>query len=153
MMLTDSGPKVLEFNCRFGDPEAQSILPRLGGDLLEALTTAAAGDLQAYTLETGTDAAVTVVLAGRDYPRRSDSGTPIAGLEGAEASGALVFHAGTAVQSGQLVTNGGRVLNVTGLGPSLDEARQRAYAACEQIAFDGMHFRRDIAERAVNVAP
>jgi phosphoribosylamine---glycine ligase len=152
MMLTDSGPKVLEFNCRFGDPEAQSILPRLGRDLVEALAAAATGDLQSYALETGTDAAVTVVLAGRDYPQRSDSGTPIAGLDAVEARDALVFHAGTAIRGGQLVTNGGRVLNVTGLGASLDEARQRAYAACEAISFDGMRFRRDIAERAVNVA-
>jgi phosphoribosylamine---glycine ligase len=152
LMLTDAGPKVLEFNCRFGDPETQSILPRLRGDLFEALASAATGDLGAEALETDDEAAVTVVLAGRDYPERADSGTPIEGIGEAEAAGALVFHAGTAMRGDRLVTNGGRVLNVTALGPSLEEARRRAYAACEQISFDGMRFRRDIAERAVNVA-
>jgi phosphoribosylamine--glycine ligase len=152
LMLTDAGPKVLEFNCRFGDPETQSILPRLRGDLLEALVAAATGDLQSNALATDDEASVTVVLAGRDYPARSDAGTPIAGVEDAEAAGALVFHAGTAMRGGQLVTNGGRVLNVTALGPSLEEARHRAYAACDLISFDGMRFRSDIAARAVNVA-
>ena len=152
LMLTDAGPKVLEFNCRFGDPETQSILPRLGGDLLDALVAAASGDLRSGALEAADEACVTVVLAGREYPAGADSGSPISGIEDAEAAGALVFHAGTAMHDGQLVTNGGRVLNVTALGPSLDEARQRAYAACELISFDGMQFRRDIAARAVNVA-
>jgi phosphoribosylamine--glycine ligase len=152
LMLTDAGPKVLEFNCRFGDPETQSILPRLRGDLLEALLAAAAGDLRTDSLEATAEACVNVVLAGRGYPSRSDSGTPIDGVEDAEATGALVFHAGTAMSEGRLVTNGGRVFNVTALGPSLDEARQRAYAACELISFEGMQFRRDIAARAVNVA-
>jgi phosphoribosylamine---glycine ligase len=152
LMLTDAGPKVLEFNCRFGDPETQAILPRLSGDLLEALLAAATGDLRSSSLDADDAACVTVALAGREYPARSDSGTPIAGVEEAEATGALVFHAGTAVHGGELVTNGGRVLNVTALGPSLDEARQRAYAACELISFEGMRFRRDIASRPVNVA-
>jgi phosphoribosylamine---glycine ligase len=152
LMLTDAGPKVLEFNCRFGDPETQSILPRLGGDLLDALTAAATGDLGSTSLDADREACVTVVLAARDYPAHPDSGTPITGVEDAEAAGALVFHAGTAIRDGQLFTNGGRVLNVTELGPSLDEARQRAYAACDLISFDGMRFRRDIASGAVNVA-
>jgi phosphoribosylamine--glycine ligase len=153
LMLTDAGPKVLEFNCRFGDPETQSILPRLRGDLLEALSAAATGELESgVPLDVDSDASVTVVLAGRDYPARSDSGTPIAGIEEAEADGALVFHAGTAIHDGQLVTNGGRVLNVTALAPSLEEARQRAYSACDAISFEGMRFRRDIGARAVNVA-
>jgi phosphoribosylamine---glycine ligase len=151
LMLTDEGPKVLEFNCRFGDPETQSILPRLGGDLLDALAAAANGDLGTDGLDPEDEASVTVVLAGGEYPARADSGTPIAGVAAAEATGALVFHAGTAMRGDQLVTNGGRVLNVTAVGESLDEARQRAYAACEAISFDGMHFRRDIAARAVNV--
>jgi phosphoribosylamine--glycine ligase len=152
LILTDAGPKVLEFNCRFGDPETQSILPRVQGDLLEVLAAAASGGLSTRTLETGEEAAVTVVLAGPDYPERADSGTPIEGIEAAEAAGALVFHAGTAMRQGQLMTNGGRVLNVTALARSLDEARQRAYAACDRISFAGMRFRRDIAARAVNVA-
>ena len=151
LMLTDSGPKVLEFNCRFGDPETQAILPRLEGDLLSALGAAAEGDVRGAKLAAGDDAAVTVVLAGQDYPERSDSGTPIHGVEAAEAE-ALVFHAGTAVRGGRLVTNGGRVLNVTGLGPTVDAAREAAYAACSSISFDGMQYRRDIAGRTADVA-
>ena len=152
LMLTDSGPKVLEFNCRFGDPETQSILPRLQGDLLEALTAAARGDLRSADLTADDQAAVTVVLAGREYPQRGDSGTPINGVDNAEASGALVFHAGTASRGEQLLTNGGRVLNVTAVGPSLEAARERAYAGCAVISFDGMQFRRDIAGREATVA-
>lgn len=152
LMLTDAGPKVLEFNCRFGDPETQSILPRLRGDLLEALAAAASGDLPSSSLTVDEVACVTVVLAGRDYPARGDSGSPISSIDDAEAKGAHVFHAGTAVRRGQLVTNGGRVLNVTALGASLDEARQRVYEACDLIAFEGMKLRHDIAGRAVNVA-
>jgi phosphoribosylamine---glycine ligase len=152
LMLTAAGPKVLEFNCRFGDPETQSILPRLRGDLLEALASAASGDLPAQALDTDDESAVTVVLAGRDYPERADSGTPIDGIASAEGAGALVFHAGTAMRGDRVVTNGGRVLDVTALGPTLDEARRNAYAACEQISFEGMRFRRDIAARAVSVA-
>jgi phosphoribosylamine--glycine ligase len=151
LMLTDSGVKVLEFNCRFGDPETQAILPRLEGDLLAALAAAASGDLAGVQLTAGEDAAVTVVLAGRDYPESSDSGTPIEGVEEASAA-ALVFHAGTAVRGGRLVTNGGRVLNVTGVGPTVDAARETAYTACASISFDGMQYRRDIAGRTADVA-
>jgi len=152
LMLTDAGPKVLEFNCRFGDPETQSILPRLRGDLLEALASAAAGSLSGEAIEADAEAAVTVVLTGAEYPARPDSGTPIDGIEAAEAAGALVFHAGTAARGERIVTNGGRVLNVTAVGPALEEARRRAYDACALISFEGMHFRRDIAARALNVA-
>ena len=152
LMLTDAGPKVLEFNCRFGDPETQSILPRLRGDLLEALASAAAGSLSIEAIEADADAAVTVVLTGGEYPERPDSGTPIDGIEAAEATGAHIFHAGTAARGERIVTNGGRVLNVTALAPSLEQARQRAYDACELISFERMHFRRDIAARALNVA-
>jgi phosphoribosylamine---glycine ligase len=152
LMLTEAGPKVLEFNCRFGDPETQSILPRLEGDLLELLAAAAAGDLLSVDPGLDDEAAVTVVLAARDYPATGDSGTPIHGVENAEAAGALVFHAGTARHGDRLVTNGGRVLNVTALGPTIDEARERAYACCAEISFDGMRFRGDIARREVNVA-
>jgi phosphoribosylamine--glycine ligase len=151
LMLTDSGPKVLEFNCRFGDPETQAIVPRLQGDLLGTLAAAAVGDLRAAEVDVGDEAAVTVALAGRDYPAGGDSGTPIEGVEEAEAE-ALVFHAGTAVHAGRLVTNGGRVLNVTALGPSLDEARAAAYSACGRISFDGMQYRRDIGTRTADVA-
>jgi phosphoribosylamine--glycine ligase len=151
LMLTESGPKVLEFNCRFGDPETQSILPRIRGDFLEALAAAAAGDLGSSDLAAQDGAAVTVVIAGRDYPQQSDSGTPIHGVDEAEAGGAIVFHAGTAMRGNQLVTNGGRVLNVTAVGDTVEDARLLAYSACELISFDGMQFRHDIADREVKV--
>ena len=149
LMLTEAGPKVLEFNARFGDPETQSIVPLLEGDLLGALASAANGDLDGVELAATDGAAVTVVLAGAGYPERTDSGTPIEGIDDAEAAGALVFHAGTALRGGRLVTNGGRVLGVTGAGPSVAEARERAYAACERIRFEGARYRRDIALSAV----
>jgi phosphoribosylamine---glycine ligase len=152
LMLTESGPKVLEFNCRFGDPETQSILPRLEGDLVTALGAAAAGDLGDSELSADEGAAVTVVLAGGGYPERSDSGGPIEGVEDAEATGALVFHAGTAVRGERLVTNGGRVLNVTARGETTVEARAAAYAACECVTFPGMRYRRDIAAQEAGVA-
>jgi phosphoribosylamine--glycine ligase len=145
VMLTPAGPRVLEFNCRFGDPETQSQLPRLGGDLLEALAASAAGKLGGVELPVSDRAAVTVVLAGRDYPERSDVGTPIEGIAEAEAAGAHVFHAGTALHDGRLVTNGGRVLDVTALGDSVADARAAAYEAASRIHFDGVRFRRDIA--------
>jgi len=143
LMLTDEGPRVLEFNCRFGDPETQSVLPRLNGDLLPLLWGAAVGGLEA---EAGVrdGAAVTVVLAGGEYPARSDTGTLIEGIEDAEATGALVFHAGTARQDGRLVTNGGRVLAVTATGDDVGAARATAYEAVDRISFAGMRFRRDI---------
>jgi phosphoribosylamine--glycine ligase len=147
LMLTDDGPYVLEFNCRFGDPETQSIVPRLEGDLLEALTDAAAGSLGSE-LPVDSRAAVTVVLAAGDYPEQSDAGTPIEGLEDAEAAGGIVFQAGTARHEGRLVTNGGRILNVTALGDDLVAARAAAYDAASRISFAGMRFRRDIAQTA-----
>jgi phosphoribosylamine--glycine ligase len=148
LMLTEQGPRVLEFNCRFGDPETQSLLPRLESDLLEVLAAAAAGDLRGVEVEVGAQAAVTVVLAGGSYPERNDVGTPIDGLEAATEDGALVFHAGTALNDGRLVSNGGRVLNVTGLGPSITDARDAAYAAVERISFPGALYRTDIAALA-----
>ena len=147
LMMTDSGPRVLEFNCRFGDPEAQSILPLLDGDLLELLHDAATGNLS-RTLEAETGAAVTVVLAAPDYPHRNDVGTPIHGVRDAEATGALVFHAGTAMRGDALVTNGGRILNVTGVGQDLASARAAAYEGVGKISFEGMRYRTDIATEA-----
>jgi phosphoribosylamine--glycine ligase len=145
LMLTDDGPRVLEFNCRFGDPETQSLLPRLDGDILMPLFSAANGDLGGVELATTEGAAVTVVLAAGDYPRAGDIGSPIDGIDDARATDALVFHAGTALRGDRLVTNGGRVLNVTGLGDTVGDARERAYAAVERISFPGMRFRSDIA--------
>jgi phosphoribosylamine---glycine ligase len=152
LMLTPDGPRVLEFNCRFGDPETQAILPRVEGDLAEALAAAASGDLGEVELSVAETAAVTVALAAEHYPEGRDTGSTISGVEEAEELGALVFHAGTAMRDGQLVTSGGRILNVTGLGDTLEEARARAYEACERISFRGARFRRDIADKAVNVA-
>ena len=145
LMLTDDGPRVLEFNCRFGDPETQSILPRLESDLLQALVAAASGDLEGVELETGPQTAVTVVLAGGGYPEQSDIGTPIDGVDEAEAEGAFVFHAGTALYDGRLVSNGGRVLNVTATGVTIAAARETAYAAVARISFPGALYRSDIA--------
>jgi phosphoribosylamine--glycine ligase len=145
VMLTADGPRVLEFNCRFGDPETQSLLPRLEGDLLAMLVAAARGDLSSLEVATADAAAVTVVLAAGGYPARGDVGTSIEGIEAAEAAGAFVFHAGTAIHGDRIVTNGGRILNVTATGESVAAARDRAYEACELISFPGMRYRRDIA--------
>jgi phosphoribosylamine--glycine ligase len=145
LMLTDDGPRVLEYNCRFGDPETQSLLPRLEGDLLDALAACASGSVAGVSLPASEQAAVTVVLAARDYPKRGDVGTPIEGIADAEAAGALVFHAGTAVRDGRLVTSGGRILNVTALGDSVAAARAAAYDAASHVDFAGVRFRRDIA--------
>jgi len=151
LMLTDDGPRVLEFNCRFGDPEAQSILPRLEGDVLGAFAAAAAGDATTVELETSPQAAVTVVLAAGAYPARGDAGSPIDGIAEAEEARALVFHAGTAQRDGRILTNGGRILDVTGIGATVSEARERAYAAAELIEFDGVRYRGDIAAEAALV--
>jgi phosphoribosylamine--glycine ligase len=153
-MLTDDGPKVLEFNARFGDPEAQTIVPRLEGDFLGALWGAASGDLARVELTAADTCAVTVVLAGPDYPERSDySGAPIEGIEAAEEAGGLVFHAGTALRGDRLVTNGGRILNVTALADDIDAARARAYEAVERISFEGAQYRTDIALGVERVVP
>jgi phosphoribosylamine--glycine ligase len=146
LMITADGPKVLEFNARFGDPETQVLMPRLEGDLLQLLFACAVGDLSGSSARLGADAAVTVVLAAPDYPERSDfAGAEIAGIAAAEAAGALVFHGGTAVRNGAVVTNGGRILSVTATGHTVNEARDRAYAAVDLISFDGVQYRRDIA--------
>jgi phosphoribosylamine--glycine ligase len=145
LMLTEDGPTVLEFNCRFGDPEAQTILASLDDDLLPALALAAAGDLSGFDGVALERAAVTVVVAAGSYPESADSGAPIEGVADAERTGALVFHAGTALKGGSLVTNGGRILAVTGRGATLTDARTRAYAGAELISFPGARYRRDIA--------
>jgi phosphoribosylamine--glycine ligase len=152
LMLTDAGPRVLEFNCRFGDPETQALLPRIEADLLEALAAGAHGDLTGVELEAGRLAAVAVVLAAGGYPDDPETGVAIGGVEVAGATGALVFHAGTALRHGELVSAGGRVLNVVGTGHSVAEAREQAYAAVEQIDFPGSQYRTDVAARAVHVA-
>ncbi len=148
LMITEDGPRVLEFNGRFGDPETQSLLPRVEGDLLGAFAAAAAGDLSGVDVHVAETAAVTVVIAAGGYPSEGDVGTPISGLEAAEATGAIVFHAGTALKHDRVVTNGGRILNVTGTGETIAEAREQAYAACAAISFPGARYRTDIAAAA-----
>jgi phosphoribosylamine--glycine ligase len=149
MMGADGRPKVLEYNARFGDPETQAVVPRLRSDLLELLEASSRpGGLAGVEPDWSDDWAVTVVLASGGYPQSSSSGDVISGL--GEVEGAEVFHAGTAEQGGEIVTAGGRVLNVTGLGATPGEARDRAYAAAEHIRFDGRQLRSDIASRAVD---
>ncbi len=152
LMLTAEGPRVLEFNCRFGDPETQAILPRVEGDLLDALARTARGGLGGAELRISDNAAVDVVLASPGYPDAPAPGARVEGLDDAEALGALVFHAGTALSDGMLVSAGGRVLNVTAVAPSLDEARDHAYAAVATVRFPGAVYRRDIGRIAAHVA-
>lgn len=149
LMITADGPRVLEFNCRFGDPETQVILPRLKSDLLELLEATIDGTLDRTTIEWDERAAVTVVLASGGYPNKYDVGKPIVGLETACPQGVHIFHAGTRRENGNVVTAGGRVLAVTALGESVAAARTRAYEAVSQIDFEGCHYRRDIALGAV----
>ena len=145
VMLTPQGPRVLEYNTRFGDPETQAVLPRLRSDLLDLLLRASRpGGLEGVKLEWSPDCAVTVVLASAGYPASSSNGDLIAGLERVPAT-IEVTHAGTAGEPGAIVTAGGRVLNLTGLGPDPASARGAAYAAAHMISFDGMQMRRDIA--------
>ena len=153
LMIGPDGPKVLEFNTRFGDPETQAVLPRLRSDLLElCLAAREPGGLAGAEAEFGDDWAVTVVLASAGYPESSSKGDVINGLEAA-AELAEVTHAGTAARDGEIVTAGGRVLNVTALGATPAEARDRAYDAARRIEFDGMQMRSDIAARAVERVP
>jgi phosphoribosylamine--glycine ligase len=152
LMLTDDGPRVLEFNCRLGDPETQAVLPRLDSDVLELLWAAATGRLAGTEVAVSNECAVTVVLASAGYPESSEVGVPLGGLEEAESAGALLFHAGTALRDGTLLSAGGRVLNVTALGETIVAARTRAYRAIEHIDFPGMQYRRDIALRAARVS-
>jgi len=147
LMLTKKGPMTLEFNCRFGDPETQAVLPLLDEDLLELMLACAVGKLGKGVLKPKAGAAVCVTLASGEYPARGSKGVAIRGLE--DVQDAFVFHAGTAKADGRWVTNGGRVLSVTGLGKDLAEARAKAYAAATQIAFDGMQYRKDIGMEKV----
>src|ERR1700730_12669553 len=151
LMLTRSGPKVIEFNVRLGDPEAQVILPLLDEPLLPLLVAAAAGELRQTTCRMSSDRLVGVVLASRGYPESPGSGQPISGIaEAARLHGVAVFHGGTAVRDGRLVTAGGRVLTVVGRGTDFSEAIARAYAGVRQISFDGMQYRRDIGRKALD---
>jgi len=150
LMLTVDGPRVIEFNVRLGDPEAQVILPLIDEPLLPVLVAAASGELRQMSVRLGTERFVGVVVASRGYPESSESGRPIVGIDEAErVLGVAVYHAGTALRDGTLVTAGGRVLNVVGRGADFPEAIARAYAGVMRISFEGMHYRRDIGRKAL----
>ena len=145
LMLTSEGPRVLEFNCRFGDPETQVLLPRLKTDIIDLIEATIAGRLDAVTAEWDARAAVCIVMASSGYPNHYETGRRIIGLEHAEQmDGVTVFHAGTRQHENRIITSGGRVLGVTAIGDTLSAAKRRAYDAVEKIEFDGSYFRRDI---------
>ena len=147
LMLTDHGPSVLEFNARWGDPETQALVPRLDGDLLDALRRCAEGTLHRASLDVSGQACASVVLAAGGYPDAPEQGAEITGVEqAARLPGATVFHAGTALEGGRLVVSGGRVLNVSAVGADLAEARDLAYRAAGLISFEGMQLRTDVGE-------
>jgi phosphoribosylamine--glycine ligase len=146
LMVTRDGPRVLEFNCRFGDPETQVVLPRLIPNLGELLLACVEGNLADYRVTWTPEACVGIVLASAGYPGPVQAGKPISGLEEAgQVEGIRLFHSGTAVRDGRVITAGGRVLTVTALGPNVDQARARAYEACSMIRFEGMSYRTDVA--------
>ena len=148
LMVTSEGPYVLEFNCRFGDPETQVVVPRLKSDLLEVMNAVIEERLDEVELEWDPRAAVCVVAASGGYPGAYEKGKVITGLDELP-SDILVFHAGTALSDGKLVTSGGRVLGITGFGATIEEAVKRVYSGVEKIYFEGIHYRRDIAHRAL----
>src|SRR5438105_4361046 len=151
LMITSDGARVLEFNCRFGDPETQALLPRMKSDLLPLLEATIDGKIDSYTIDWDKRATVTVVLASAGYPGKYETGKAISGLnEVAKLEDVQVFHAGTKIVADQVVTAGGRVLAVTALGSTIAAARDRAYAAASGIRFEGCHYRRDIALSAAS---
>lgn len=149
LMLTDQGPKLIEYNTRFGDPECQVLMMRLKEDLLVLLNAAADGQLAHVSARWRDEAALTVVMAAKGYPGTPEKGSVISGIDKAEAAGAQVFHAGTAVKDGKIIANGGRVLNVTATGSNVSEAQQKAYAAVDRLDWPEGFCRRDIGWRAV----
>jgi phosphoribosylamine---glycine ligase len=150
LMITTDGARVLEFNCRFGDPETQAILPRLKSDLLPLLEATIDGTLDDSKIEWDTRPAVTVVMASGGYPDKYETGKPISGLTPAALDDVQIFHAGTRREKGEIVSSGGRVLAVTALGETVAAARTRAYDAVSRIHFEGCHYRRDIALSAAD---
>ena len=150
IMVTKNGPKVLEFNVRFGDPETQAVLTRFDGDLADTLLKTANCELEKADLVWSPEPAVCIVLASGGYPASVDKGHEISGIEAAERDGAIVYHAGTALKDGKLVNSGGRVLGVTARGSDLREAVRKAYEAVSKISWTGMQYRKDIARRAFN---
>ncbi len=150
IMITSDGPKVLEFNVRFGDPETQAILPRFIGDFYGLLESSAKGGINSQSINWDKRQCVSVVLASGGYPGKYEKGLPISGIEQAQSmDDVLIFHAGTALDQGKIITNGGRVLNVSALGNSLLEAKELAYKAISLISFEGMFYRKDIADKGI----
>jgi phosphoribosylamine--glycine ligase len=150
LMMTDAGPKVLEFNARFGDPETQVIMPRMRSDIVPILAQVAAGHLKETKIDWAKEPAVCVVVAARGYPDEPETGKTVKGLEALTGeSDVVVYHAATANREGQITTVGGRVLGVTALAANLDAAIARAYEAVAKISFEGMFYRKDIGQRAL----
>lgn len=149
LMLTPTGPKVLEFNARFGDPETQAVLPRLETDLVDIMLAVVEGRLAEMDIVWKKEAAVTVVMASGGYPETSEKGQVITGLEAAEAKGTIVFHAGTKETEGKIVTNGGRVLAISALGEDIASAIEKAYEGVQEVNFANMQYRRDIGKKAL----
>lgn len=149
LMLTPKGPKVIEYNCRFGDPETQVVLPRLKTDIIDIFEAINSGTLAELEIEWADEACACVIAASGGYPKSYPKGIEITGLENGQKDGVIVYHAGTAIKDGKLVTSGGRVLGVTALGSDLQQALDKAYAALDEIHFDNMHFRHDIGKKAL----
>ncbi|MBD8974955.1 MAG: phosphoribosylamine--glycine ligase [Clostridiales bacterium] len=149
LMLTPKGPKVIEYNCRFGDPETQVVLPRLKTDIIDIFEAINSGTLAELEIEWADEACACVIAASGGYPKSYPKGIEITGLENGQKDGVIVYHAGTAIKDGKLVTSGGRVLGVTALGSDLQQALDKAYSALDEIHFDNMHFRHDIGKKAL----
>lgn len=150
LMLTPKGPKVIEYNCRFGDPETQVVLPRLKTDIMDIFEAINNETLSELDIEWSDDACTCLIMASGGYPKSYPKGIEIKGLTDGQLEGVTVYHAGTAIKDGRLVTSGGRVLGITALGSSLQEALKKSYAAAKEITFDGAHYRKDIGQRALN---
>ena len=147
-MLTESGPKVLEFNARFGDPETQPIMMRIKSDIVPIFEACIDGTLATQTLQWKQEPTVCVVMAARGYPDSYDKGKEITGLNSGENQQAVVFHAGTKLDKGKVLANGGRVLGVTAMGSDINQAIKNAYSAVDKIKWDGIHYRKDIGNKA-----
>jgi phosphoribosylamine--glycine ligase len=152
LMLTTNGPKVLEFNCRFGDPETQPLMMRLKSDIVEVMMATLDGHLDRIDLNWDPRPALCVVASSRGYPGKYETGKAITGIDEADAMNDVkVFHSGTASRNDEIITDGGRVLSVTALGNSIADAQHRAYQAISKIQFEGMHYRKDIGHQAVRM--
>ena len=150
LMITPKGPKVIEYNCRFGDPETQVVLPRLKTDIMDIFEAINNETLSELDIEWSDEACTCVIMASKGYPKSYPKGIEITGLTEGQLEGVTVYHAGTAIKDGKLVTSGGRVLGVTALGNNLQDALNKSYDAVEKINFDGAHYRKDIGKRALN---